>query len=239
MLIKLDYYLAVILGLISLIYFYLTGNMSAFEWPTIDMGPFFERYNDPHFLLNDFFTNSSAQPNPRHIFGYFVIALTKIFATDWYTIFFGLKTLFIATLPILFYWTIVSITAEKIEKNNNTRLLLSIIAFLGTALVLSHKVAAIFSVAWWKPLAIFVAPQTLSLALGLSAIVLFYNSTDSTRKTIVPILFFCATLIHPSIGTFCLVFLAMVNANLIFKMKKYWFNLFLFSVIVPGVLLKC
>lgn len=237
MLIKLDYYLAIILGIISLSYFYLTGNISAFEWPSIDMGPFIERYNDPNFLVNDFFTSSSAQPNPRHIFGYFVIALTTIFATDWYTIFFGLKALFIIILPILFFWTIISITANNIEKNNNTRILLSIIVFLGTALVLNNKVGAIFSVAWWKPLAIIVAPQTLSLILGLLAIVLFYNSTSRSRKVIVPTLFFFATLIHPSIGAFCLVFLSMVNMKHILKNKKYWFALFLFSVIMPGILL--
>jgi hypothetical protein len=237
MLIKLDYYLAIALGLFSLIYFYFTGNVSAFEWPSIDMGPFFERYVDPNFLLNDFFTNSSVQPNPRHIFGYFIIALTEIFATDWYTIFFGLKALFIIILPILFYWTIVSVVADKIEKNNNTRVLLSIIAFFGTALVLNNKVASIFSVAWWKPLAIFVAPQTLALVLGLLAIVLFYYNSNNIKKTLIPILFFFATLIHPSIGAFCLLFLAMANLKQILEMKRYWFTLFLLSVVVPGILL--
>ena len=31
---------------------------SAYEWPAIDMIPFFERYKDKDFLLNDFYTNS-------------------------------------------------------------------------------------------------------------------------------------------------------------------------------------
>ncbi len=79
-------YLIVLIS-VSYLIFINEGNY-AYEWPSIDMVPFFERYFDVTSLSEDFYTNAiSEAPNPRWIFGYFVILLSKLFGVHYFSVF--------------------------------------------------------------------------------------------------------------------------------------------------------
>ena len=71
----------IIIGLIfvSGIHIYCQKNLTAFDWPTLDMGPFWERDGNSNFLKNDFFANASSDLNPRHFHGHFVLMLSRVF----------------------------------------------------------------------------------------------------------------------------------------------------------------
>ncbi len=45
------------------------GGATAYDWPALDMAPYVARSLDRSYLENDFFTNASALPNPRQIYG--------------------------------------------------------------------------------------------------------------------------------------------------------------------------
>ena len=205
---------------------------SAYEWPAIDMIPFFERYKDKDFLLNDFYTNSiSDQPNPRWIFGYFVIALSKIFHADYYAILFALKTFLVITMPALFY-LIMYYSAGKIIPEKN-RWSFQIILLVAVLIIMHPRINGIFSIAWWPPYIIQAASQTMSMFFGLLAIVLS-GFNLSSRNSLYSLLFFAlSTLMHPSIGLFVIVFFCLVNYTILLSNIKYFIAIFIFSFLAP------
>src|SRR5687768_6936110 len=89
---SLDCVILIVLAAVS-VYSFVRRGPTAFEWPGTDMAVFYERQQDPNFLPNDYYTNSIAKPNPRHVFGYFVVGTAKIFGTDWYSVYFALRVI--------------------------------------------------------------------------------------------------------------------------------------------------
>jgi hypothetical protein len=233
----LNKFIFLIVGFFSLIIFLTGKNITAFDWPATDMGVFFERFADSNFLPNDFFTNASSTPNPRYIFGYFIVFLTKIFFTNWYNIFFFLKVFFVIFIPSLTYQMIVSFFRDKSIKNNFGLHLIN-------AAMMIYLLSDIdnFGVAWWPSLYYFVSAQTTSFFFGICAIsILNYsaNKSDFSWQNFFGVALFCfSTLLHPSIGLMLFIFYFLFNyaINNQLKLKKN-ILFFLIIILVPYLIL--
>lgn len=232
-----NYLLAIILALLAFAKAFVK-KITAYEWPSIDMGPFWEKLADPSVLAHDFFTQASMSPNPRHIFGYFVYGLTKLFGTDWYTVLFGLKCLLIIGLPVLLFFSLVTSQAQNIKTQKHKTLFSLLVFGCTSAIVLVDFVSKIFSIAWWRPYNLVVIPQNITLILGLLGIILFHTCANKKGISRYFYLFcwFLGTMLHPAIGIFIFAFhYALAPQFLSVKRTGLEFILVLF---IPSVVVK-
>ena len=148
-----------IVSTVSFLWFILKQKTS-YEWPAIDMMPFFERYKDSSFLTNDFFTNAiSNEPNPRWIFGYFIILLSSISGADWYSVSYVLKVVLVVVTPALWYLVIFGVLKHYLgEKQLKSIQILLMIAIL---IVIYPRFSGYFSIAWWAPFVVQAMSQSL------------------------------------------------------------------------------
>lgn len=222
-----------IVATVSFLWF-IFKEKTAYAWPAIDMMPFFERYKDPSFLINDFFTNAiSNEPNPRWVFGYFIIFFSEIFNVDWYLVSYTLKVILVLATPILFYMALFSILKKYLtEKQLQYTQILILLAIL---IVIYPRISGIFSIAWWRPFFVQSMSQNLSLAFGLMAIIFSqYNTKKSLLIGIV--LFACATFVHPAIGLFVLAFYLLSNIPFILQEYRKYIVVFIGGFLVPAVI---
>jgi len=226
-----------ILSSVSFLWFVFKDN-TAYEWPAIDMIPFFERYYNNNLLINDYFTNATSNyPNPRWVFGYLIIMLTNLFNTNWYTITFFVKLLLVIFTPVLYYLVLYFIIGKFIVsdklKNIQTVLLAAVL------IVIYPRVSALFSIAWWPPYMIQSAPQSVSLFFGLFAIAIKEFNWGAKSNNFMSHLFFLfSTLLHPSVGLFVILFFLIVNFQLLKSNYKYFTAVFLIGFIIPVVIIK-
>lgn len=186
------------------IYNFVHRDPTAFEFPAVDMGCFFERQQDPAFLPHDYFTNSVSQPNPRYVFGFLVLGVAKLLGTDWYGAYFAIRCLLTVTMPMLWYLALWGMIRPRLASD---RAELVVLLALGMAIlmVMRKDVNGWFSIAWWPPFFIYVAPHPLSIAVGLLAMVLRTNYHRWAYRFSY-LAWFWASLLHPSIGICLLVF---------------------------------
>lgn len=200
---SLDCLLLLILAAVSTYNFTRRGP-TAFEWPGTDMACFYERLADPNFLPNDYYTNSIVAPNPRHVFGYFVVALARLFHTDWYSIYFAIRVVQTLAVPMLWYLAMLGLLNRYLS-DDRRRLLARLVLASAVVLVMRRDVSAWFSIAWWPPYFQYVGAHPFAILLGLVGIVLRAYATGPARYFSVAI-WFCASLIHPAIGIFMVAF---------------------------------
>lgn len=234
---NINYTYLFILSTVSFLWFIFKEH-TAYDWPAIDMMPFFERYYDSSFLINDFFTNSiSNDPNPRWSFGYFIIGLAELFNVNWYTVSYSVKVILVVTTPILFYLVMYLFIGKFIDNKQLKQI--QIILLIAILIVIYPRFSGIFSIAWWKPYFVQSAPQNVSLFFGLLAIVIkeitLFPKYDNY---IYLLLFFISTLIHPVIGLFIITFYFIVNYQLIIKSYKQFLNIFIVGFSIPVVFIK-
>jgi hypothetical protein len=222
-----------VLATVSFLWF-LLKERTAYEWPAIDMMPFFERYYDNNFLINDFYTNSiSNEPNPRWAFGYLIIALTKIFHTDWYSIFYSLKVFLVIFTPIFYYLSLYFIIGKYIDEEKLKNI--QIVILLAILIIMYPRLSGLFSIAWWKPYYIQATAQNISLFLGLLALVIREVKCDSKFfRAISVILFGIATFIHPAIGLFVISFYLLSSYQLLKSIKNI-LSVFLIGYVLPVI----
>lgn len=196
---------ATLLSAVS-IFIFIKTSPTAFEWPAIDMGPFFSRLQDPSFCLNDFFTNSSSLQNPRFIFGYLVVGLGYVLHVDWYAVLFLLKTLMVVFLPPIIFLSLGSVFADL--KDEKRKAFSQFIIFLGVLFALNLKISGFFSVALWMPYQVIASAQ--GFAVFISFLAVYVENCRSLRKTSL-VLWFFASLMHPSVGLSFLIFYLLIN----------------------------
>ena len=176
---------------------------TAFEWPSTDMAPFYERQQDPQFLPNDYYTNSISQPNPRLVFGYSIVGLARLFDTDWYSICFAVRVVMTLTVPVLWYMALVGMVEPTLrdDRQRGSRIVLAV----AIALVMRRSVSYSFSIAWWPPFLIYVGAHPVAQWLWLMGIAVRIHAA-SWAKPLSLAVWFAATLCHPAIGLFMFVF---------------------------------
>ena len=195
------YYLLVLISSVIFIY---TGQ-SAFD-SSLNIYPFLERYFDSNYLLNDFYTNVVSKPNPYHIFGFIIIFFSKVLNVEWYTAVYILKIIVVVFNPIIFY-SFFNTIIGSLGYNANKILLFIFIAFL------ISPFSKLFSIAWWPPYSNTVIPQTLGTSLCMISFILL----QKRHSFFSVLLYFLASVIHPVISLYLLMFVFSFE---IFKKNK-------------------
>lgn len=189
---------ALFLSVFSIALFVANGP-TASTWPAFDMAPYFERAQNPDFLVNDFYTNVSSEPNPRIIFGSLITGVADLFGATWYQVFFGFRVAFVTLLPPLIFLALLSFFRNF---TTEARLKATIGITIGVALALIPLFIDQFTIALWQPYETQVTPQVLSFFLGIGAMYL----CNYGWRFLGLISWFVASLIHPAIGLSLVIF---------------------------------
>lgn len=183
------------------------SNLTAYEWPGLDMFPFFERAQDADILKNDFFTNASNSPNPRHFFGAMILWMANMFGIHYYKILLVFKVLHNLFVPVFFVLLIARVLEVRLGE-------LSIAGWLLLALLSLYAgnltVDSWMSVAWWPPLTQVVSPQTVTQLLMMAGLVLFTYTKRTIFEYLGCVLLVLGGLIHPIIGLVTSVFFVLL-----------------------------
>ncbi|MBY0309587.1 hypothetical protein K2Q16_00340 [Patescibacteria group bacterium] len=212
---------AFVLSLFSLALFVSSGP-TAYTWPSLDMGPYFERVENPDFLPNDFYTNSSSAPSPRLIFGTLITSSASLFSADWYKTLFWYRVMLVTFLPPLIFLALVSFFCRR---ESVIQIKATILIGIGVGLALVPLFSDQFTVALWRPIDLTVTPHALALCIGMAAM---YLSNHGYHRSSLPVWFF-ATLMHPAVGLSLITFYAILTWQ--------WQRLRLIAVMVAGILL--
>ena len=229
---RFDFFLALIISLISVVLVLLKDNLTAYEFQALDSVEFFERVKDSTYLVNDFFTNVSLIPNPRFVYYYFVLFLMNLFRTDWYSVFFFIKVVYVVFLPVLFYLVILSLIKARLETEREYKIA-SIFALLAVLFVLFDPVSYFFSIAFWWPLFLHANSQNFGIFLGLLTVLISQNKRFS--PIIVTLSWAITTLFHPAIGAFMFMFYHMAIFDRI-KTKRF-LAILIAGILVPQLIL--
>ena len=196
-------------------------------WPTGDTAFFFERYFNPDFIPNDFFTNASSESNPRYVFGYLIIFLTYVFSTNWYTVLCGVQFFFIISIPILFYTFIVLVLRQW---SNRDGIVLYTLSFI-CVFIAMIRLSSIFEIAGWKAMRFIAIPENMSRYPGLISFIAYYQ-LNKNKAYVVAILIFLSTLVHPTVGLCSFAFLAILNFKSVTKLPIILSAISCFSALI-------
>ena len=199
---------------------------TAYEVPAIDIAHYLERYFDFNFAPNDFLINSYEEFNPRHIFIFIFIFISKIFSVHWYEIFFLFKILIVIFLPLTHYLLIYTFLKKKIFTKIQF-FVISTSLCLFICYLIKHP--SFMSIAWWDSMQLKVIPQSLSFILCSGSIIIL-NSNNRIFILTSYILFIIGCTIHPAIGLFFSVIYLFFN---VYRFQYFWkqiTNYFLISI---------
>ena len=200
---------------------------TAYEWPAVDIAPLVARKLDPAFLENDFFTNASAEPSPRHAFGSLVAMLARPLGDDWYAALYLLRLGATFFLPVLWYLALAGYVRLWFSRRDVTASpglsdplrapqapaatisfaswwAASVAIVVGIAEVVRPDVAAWFSIAWWPPFQPQATSATYSLMCALAGNVLLSQATRFHTGLGVTA-WLAASLLHPAVSLFAIV----------------------------------
>jgi hypothetical protein len=212
-----DGWLLVALAAWSVHYFFKYGG-TAYEWPALDIVPLVARNLDPAFLTNDFFTNASAEANPRHVFGFLVAAVARGFSGDWYPALFLLRIVAVVFLPVMWYLALTGFVRQwsgDRRRADGTQFVADQVAsnaaiVVGILLVVRPIVSAWFSIAWWPPFHAQATAANYSLLFALGGSVLLQGTVAEQSKPWCAACgiaaWFAASLLHPAVSLFVIVF---------------------------------
>lgn len=171
----------------------LSHRVTAMEWSAMDMAPWFERLASPSFASGDFFTEASQTANPRQVFGWLVAAPALLLRCDWYTVFFGLKTLLVLVQPVLFFFVLrKGLSNRRCGTRSSWLPLLTAICAVVPLWLPSQLDPVIL--AGWRPMTLQASPSGAALTLALAATLV------GSRPWLSTALWYAAGFVHPAVG---------------------------------------
>jgi len=178
--------------------------VTGFKWPAADIIPLVQQLLGQPTPPSDFFTRASVEPNPRHVFAWIVVGVSKIFHGD-----IGEALLFMQTLIATFQVPLLYLLFSRYLTGWNILAISSRFAlFLGCFLILvSPGLSKLIAVAWWPPLIPQATPQSFSLLLATFSGLLL-SSLHLARFAFVPALL--SSLVHPAVGLMSLGFVFII-----------------------------
>lgn len=213
------------LGLLSLIFQTLQGRLSLWQYPGTDMFPWFQRASDPGFAPGDFYCACSSH-NPRVIFGSLVMGLAGLLHTDWMHALYLMKSVFVVFLPPAYFLVLLRLGVRgglwKDEASAPRWALFLLV--LGFSQL--NRLNMYASVGLWAPFYTLAHPQTLSLLLGLAALL------PGTTALALP-LFAASAFVHPALGLFVMAFGLCLEG---FAFKR-WAAIFGIGFLLPAAIL--
>ncbi len=191
---------------------------TAFEWPTADQLFSLERAVNPGFLPNDFTTNSTSDLSPRMVHNGLVLGLAQAFGTDYYSVLFYMKSVFLVLLPGLMFYLLAGIALGG-EENPVLRCVKYVVIAAGVALCQWEPVVNYVMFAYWRPMPFWGAAQATVFALALPAWLLLQRGT---KPALVAggLLLMAATLVHGANTLFICGFMLLASESLaVFKKR--------------------
>lgn len=193
----------------------------ALVWPALDNLPAVCRLLDPTCLLEDFFTNSSIEMNPRLPYVYMVSWMTGILGSGLGSGLAVMKGLILAVLPCLMAAFILSSVA--VQKSGQNTFTLNSIKFQEISLfalcipvitfVLSGFLGDYLSIAWWRPIGFEATSGNTALLLALLGyLFMFFN-----KQIIGVITILIAGIIHPVMCFYTSIFCSILLVKFSFK----------------------
>ena len=223
-----------LLSLVAVFHFIVTGNHTAFEATTTQDIPFILRLLNPDFLLNDFYTNSVVG-SPRLFFSYIVYGLVQL-GMSWYTAIYFLKFLVIIVKYPLIFIAMYGIF-KKYKCNNLSLQSLEIVKFILFAVCLVYLLQVIpTSVPFgWAPMQTYkwLTPMTLSFSVGLLYNFLSFRNNKLFYSS--PIFLLISMLLHPVIGLCHFIITLIFQIPLSFNKKiifKFGLDFFI-GILLP------
>ena len=214
---------AVFLLFLAAINFAASGaELFAYQWPLLDMFPFFLIKTGEASLSSDFFSQCSVLPSPRYIYGYFIIILSNISHLHWYGVLTILNILIGITLPAITFLATYAISRPFLPPQTWTYIAL-IQAFMVSLVTLSDKVLRFFAIAWWPPFYFQPTPHTISLTVGMLAL----GFWGYQKVRVASFLLICSLLIHPTVG----LSVAIVEGIALFLFSR-WKQLTVLAILV-------
>ena len=216
---------------VSLALFLLKGP-TAFEWPATDMILFFERLNDPQFLLHDYWTNAHASASPRFIFGHMVWWSSKSLGVHWSVMFYIMRVILTVSVPVTCYQALVELVAFNESRTNKyARLLI----FASVLLAVSQIPSRVFAVAWWPTIILRVTPHAVSFLLGTLSW-LTYARFKGRHLYLTIFSLFLSTLMHPVVGLGSFLVLVILTLKKIRLLS--WCAMFIVGCLLPIVIVR-
>ena len=191
-------FLAVLIGVCAF-FSALDHHPSAYQWPALDMFPYFMIRAGEANLATDFFSQCSLLPSPRHIFGGLVTDLSSITHIHWYRALSLIQSAIGVATPVAMFVALISILRLFLP---SVRSIVVAAAALAAPIIWSlvnPNVSAALSVAWWPSMLTEATPLALSELLGAIAIPFALNRRI-LRFSIGCVVLFVAVLIHPTVG---------------------------------------
>ena len=217
-------------SIIFLCFYHLIGY-SLVQWPEIDNFHFFHRYFDNDFLKNDFTVDSVANHNPRNVFQYFVILLTKLTFQSWQKILFLIDLTSRIILPVLLYKNVIIYSKIVYPSINKNFIFLSFILLI----TLSYYNLSFFNVGGFEFHMFGFHSSILSLIFLSSGLILNQMPSKLAYFSSLIILSF-GTFLHPVFGILFFIFY-LLSINPLINKNQYIITL-LFSLIFPLIGLK-
>ena len=197
----------IIIGLLLLSGFYIYyRNLTAFDWPVLDMGTFWEREGDPNFLKNDFFANASSDLNPRHFYGNFVLMLSRVFNVSWYQVIYFFKIFFFVLFPPLAYCALRRCALVG-DKQKNLNILAKLVLGIGCGLLLVSDWFWFIKLAWWSKIDLQMIPSTVSFFISL---IIFCTIGKSGFFFVRMLLWPLAACFHPQVTLLTFIFYTLI-----------------------------
>ena len=212
-------------SIIFIIHFF-TTKYNFFQWPEIDNFNFIRRFYDKDYLFEDFTVDSVSKKNPRNIFQFFIIGLSKILSLSWEKILFIIDLFSRLILPVLLYKNVLYFS-KKINYNTDKNFVFISIILL---ICLSYYGISFFETMGYEFHIFGFQPTNFSLIL-ISTGLIFHINKKKILKFFGIILIMLGTLVHPIIGLF--YFLAYVLSNFELKKVKKIFIYTLITLIIP------
>lgn len=186
---------------------------TAFEWPTADQFFSLERALDPNFVPNDFTTNSTSDISPRMFHTKLILGLANLFNTDYYSVVFCMKQVYMALLPAMLFWLLAGIPLGKNDQGS-LRTVKYVVIAVGVGLCQWPPLIEYIRFAFWRPLPYWGAAQATTYVFALSAWLILQNSKHPLAYALGGFLLLCATLLHGANTIFICGFMLIASGSL-------------------------
>lgn len=216
-------------SIIFIIYFLLI-NYNFFQWPEIDNFHFIRRFFDKDYLFKDFTVDSVSAKNPRNVFQFFIISLSKILSISWEKLLFIIDLFSRLILPLLLYKNILYFSKKINHKFDKNFVFISIIFLIS----LSYYGISFFETMGYELHIFGFQPTNFSLIL-LSTGLILHIKEKKIFQCFGKILIMLGTLVHPIIGLF--YFFGYLISNFELKKVKKIFIYTLITLIIPLIII--
>ncbi len=142
---------------------------TAYQWPAIDMFPYFLIRTGEASLSSDFFSQCSVLPSPRHIFGAMVLSLAASLRLHWYAVLYLIQCLVSVLTPAAMFLALV-FAVRRLSIARLTPAFPVVLALLIIFGEFNPHFFETFALGWWPAYITQATPHAVSQLVSALAI---------------------------------------------------------------------